>query len=110
MSGPPTLLLRAFVTCMCKMNRGTVATLFDEGEGMGWFSKKEQVRRDPQTGLISVKINDIWIEETPEMMVMRDFSKYFRDKNVGFGDATYLAAYCCGFMAGTVLAAGGLTA
>ena len=75
---------------------------------MGWFGKKDQVRKDPQTGLTSVKMGDTWIQEKPEMMVTRDFSKYFRDKNIDFGDAIYLAAHFCGFMAGTVLAAGGL--
>ena len=68
---------------------------------MGWFGKKEQVRRDPQTGLMLVKVGDTWIQEHPEIMVLRDFRKYFRDREIDFVDAVYLTAHFCGFLVGS---------
>jgi hypothetical protein len=74
---------------------------------MGWFSKKDQVRKDPQTGLMSVKVGDTWIPEKPELMVTRDFIRYFRDKHMSPGDTVYLTAWTCGFMAGGIVGMAG---
>ena len=74
---------------------------------MGWFGKKNQFKSDPQTGLVSVKVGDTWIQERPEMMVTRDLMGYFRGKNYGPHDAIRLTAWVCGFMAGSLVYMGG---
>ncbi len=68
---------------------------------MGWFGKKD-MKRDPQTGLISVKVGDTWIQESAETTVVRDMMSYFRGKNMSPGTAIHLSAWVSGFLAGSV--------
>jgi hypothetical protein len=75
---------------------------------MGWFGKKEQERRDPRTGQISVKVGDTWVEIPLHSIVQRDLSRYFREKGIGFGDSIGLTAWVSGFMLGTALAVGNI--
>jgi hypothetical protein len=74
---------------------------------MGWFGKKEQVRRDPRTGQMSVRVGGRWIEQPVEQMVLRDLQQYFRSRGISPGATVEYLVWAAGFMLGTVLAAMG---
>ncbi len=61
---------------------------------MGWFGRKDEARAAVPR----------------ELIVMGDLMRYFRGKGWGPGDAVYLTAWTCGFMTGSIIGAGGVSA